>query len=1165
MTIHSENDIITLNDHIYFLEDKNQNLTIKDILKAESQEKFQLNHQNPFIRPSSKSVYWFKVTIVNHMQKDAWIEVGNSLLWHVDFFRNTGNDYSLITSTGSLRDESNKSYPNHLFMLPLGSENQPQTVYIRTFTERRVNVDIKAGSILSLTKRSLEYRTILISFITTFAFLLFLNSYFLYISKNRSYLFYIFYILTGFPGLLYLYNFPIQSFILPQELGFFIIKNPSFWINLPFAFVSLLAIQLLNIRENSIAKKILLFFAFFFLFLSPMFDEISMNLTTNRFPVSQLLAIVNLFFLVGIGINHWRSTRSQSTAFFVTGWFFLLAGLTIYQFTSIGFLEYSLINRSALLFGSILESIFFSISIVRQSDLFQIKKVADLTNRLDLAAEVFDSLSEYIAVTDLKGNILRVNQAWKDFKIENDTSLSLIGSPVGLNYLELFRNINLDSESERIQSAQAGIIAVVSGEVTQFNFEYPYTSLGELKWYLMNVSRLQGSIPGLVVTHINISKRKKSEIEKTMAKDILNGALEAIAEGILITDGENKILQYNKKFRMMFQFSYQSVITSDENLLNQEILSKVGNPEEAKARIDEIYQNKSLKSFDIIEFTNGELYERYSHPLLHDTEIVGRVWSYRDVTARVEVTNDLFAWKRFITTVTDAIPGLVSYWTTDLKCTFANYRYEEWFGKKQSSIVGHHIRELQGESSFHENWPYLQRVLNGDEVRFESQIVGDLNQTINLWTHFIPDKHGLSGEVVGFIILVSDISELKTIQLQLERAKEKAEAATQAKSDFLATMSHEIRTPLNGVIGFTDLLLQTELSQEQDRYLQIVSNSSMALLSLLNDILDFSKIEAGKLEIDFVLGDIKAIAKQAVDVISFQAREKKLTVIENYFESIPTRLYFDPVRVRQILINLLSNAVKFTSGGEIEVSIQMLNEEFTIGSKQIRFIIRDTGIGISEEKQKIIFDPFSQGDSSTTREYGGTGLGLAITNKLLGLMGSSLEVESEVGKGSKFYFTLNLSALNPIVVKAKNPMISATEIGDKKRSKNQLENLEILLVDDDEVNLFLLKSILESTLPSPNILLASNGNVAIEVFNQHNPDFIFMDVQMPIMNGLEATVEIRKLLRGKKLPIIALTAAAFQSEIEKCYLSGMSDYAIKPIKKDVIIQILEKWILNETR
>jgi PAS domain S-box-containing protein len=426
-----------------------------------------------------------------------------------------------------------------------------------------------------------------------------------------------------------------------------------------------------------------------------------------------------------------------------------------------------------------------------------------------------------------------------------------------------------------------------------------------------------------------------------------------------------------------------------------------------------------------------------------------------------------------------------------------------------------------------------------------------------VWVEEFGDVIYKDGKIAFIEGIFIDITERKQAETFI-KAKELAEASNKAKSEFLANMSHEIRTPLNGIIGFTDLLMKTNLGRTQEKYMVTVNQSAHSLLDIINDILDFSKIEAGKLDLYIEKYDVKEILSQIIDLILYESNQKKLGLELNIAPDVPKYFWIDSVRLKQILINLLANAVKFTKEGSIKLNVSII-EKTDDSRAKIRFAVIDTGIGILEENKKKIFQAFSQEDSSTTRKFGGTGLGLTISNQLLGLMNSHLQVDSIIEMGSTFYFDLDLEISNQILenIDQNETLIAIKELPIKTNKSSK--KIKIMIVEDNKVNMLLLKTILKNLYSEVTISEIPNGKDAVDQFETIKPDIIFMDIQMPIMNGYEATRKIRNLKSGKKIPIIAITAGTEKEEKDKCIEAGMNDYISKPIIKGIISETLSKW------
>ncbi len=426
-----------------------------------------------------------------------------------------------------------------------------------------------------------------------------------------------------------------------------------------------------------------------------------------------------------------------------------------------------------------------------------------------------------------------------------------------------------------------------------------------------------------------------------------------------------------------------------------------------------------------------------------------------------------------------------------------------------------------------------------------------------VWVEEFGDSIIKNGEIAFMEGILIDITEKKNNE-HIIKEKEFAEAANKAKSEFLANMSHEIRTPLNGIIGYTDLLMNSELENFQKTYMETINQSANILMEVVNDILDFSKIESGKLELNIEKHEVAEIIDQIKELINYQANAKKLEIIYIIEEDTPKYIWADYIRLKQILINLLTNAVKFTNTGHIMLLISTVE---TKRSKAIlRFSVKDTGIGIKKSNQKRIFQAFSQEDSSTTKKFGGTGLGLTISNQLLSLMNSSLQINSHYNIGSTFYFDVKFKVSNtasPI----KTSLKSREAVIDEPKISFANLKPKILIVEDNKINMLLTKTLLNQIIPSSIIYEAIDGEKAIEKIKNVIPDLILMDIQMPIINGYEATKKIRQLYdTSDGIIIVALTAGTVVGEKEKCIEAGMNDYLSKPIIKKTLREMLEKWL-----
>jgi PAS domain S-box-containing protein len=528
------------------------------------------------------------------------------------------------------------------------------------------------------------------------------------------------------------------------------------------------------------------------------------------------------------------------------------------------------------------------------------------------------------------------------------------------------------------------------------------------------------------------------------------------------------------------------------------------------------------------------------------SKMIGDLVIEREI-GRLALDNQKFALDQHaIVSITDKT-GRILY-ANDRFCASAGYPREEFLGNTHGIVKS----GVHGPDFYRELW---STILDGMVWKGEMCNRSKSGELYWFASTIVP-LTGPNGQPDQFIGICTDITRRKAAEADLQSAKEIAEAANRAKSEFLANMSHEIRTPMNGIIGMTDLALHTELTAEQRDYLLTVKTSADALLTIINDILDFSKIEAGKLGIEAIPFDLPTLIGEPVRLLAPRADEKQLRCVSRIASSVPAQVIGDPVRLRQILLNLLGNAIKFTEVGEVAIEVAA-----KVGAGEtalLHFAVRDTGIGIPPDKQEHIFEAFAQEDSSTSRRFGGTGLGLSICSRLVELMHGRMWLESTQGVGSSFHFELELPVIAAETGTAKTAVPDVTSTTNNGASTRAAH---VLLVEDNAVNQRVATVLLERR--GHHVRLAQNGIEALDALVDGRFDVILMDMQMPLMDGLEATREIRKreIAAGvARTPIIAMTANAMQGDREICIEAGMDDYVSKPIRADLMYEALDRWI-----
>ena len=625
---------------------------------------------------------------------------------------------------------------------------------------------------------------------------------------------------------------------------------------------------------------------------------------------------------------------------------------------------------------------------------------------------------------------------------------------------------------------------------------------------------------------------------------LMSATLESVENGILVTDRDRRITTFNQRLLRMWQFSTQVIARSPGRALLSHAMEQLTNPQQLLEKIETLYFQPEADSFDVIHFKDGRIFEVYSHPQLLGNEVMGRVWSFLDITQRQQAENAL----RMLSTALEQSPSGVVIVDLSGRVEYINSAFSAISGYALDEAVGQAIHRLQIDASndapqlvqarYDDLWNTMER---GEIWQGEFTLRRKNGEIYVESTLAAPVRRQDDG-VINYIFVKEDITEKKRLLLALQAAREAADCANRAKSEFLANMSHEIRTPLNGVLGLSQIGQAESVGRRSYATFARILSTGQHLLGVVNDILDFSKIEAGKLVIENVVLDLGLTLEQAVELIQERALEKGLHFVLDKADNLPTGCMGDGLRIRQILVNLLSNAIKFTEQGRIVLSV---------GRDRDRLIFRisDTGIGMSDEQMGRLFAAFEQADTSTTRRYGGTGLGLAITKRLVDLMGGEIAVTSALGQGSRFEFALPLIEAEP----PPRPTIPAKY--DPHAGGARLRGYSILAADDNEVNRLVLEELLGSE--GAQLQCAVNGQEIVDIW-QRSADkpwnIVLMDIQMPVLDGYGAVRALRAA--GCTLPIVGVTAHALAEEREKCLAAGMVEHVTKPVFLETLVRVV---------
>lgn len=656
----------------------------------------------------------------------------------------------------------------------------------------------------------------------------------------------------------------------------------------------------------------------------------------------------------------------------------------------------------------------------------------------------------------------------------------------------------------------------------------------------------------LLSSALSIEEDRKRSKSKIIDKDISYRKLfDFSPSGILLINTDGIILDVNEAFAKLSGYSISELIG-----MNVRSLVPADNQGDVSFNIEKLMSDVNFNHEVINIKKDGSLCNlelRETKFKLPDGSF-GILCLSNDITSRKKAEKALKEREESLRILINSTPDVILFKNGEGKWIEANDSILEVFEVNKNDYKGKSDEELSSVSEFFKE--ALLLCGQTDEAAWK-------NKRATRSEEHIPQRDGSfkifdvikvplfhkNGTRKGLIIYGRNITDYKKAAQELIVAKEQAENNTRMKSDFLATMSHEIRTPMNGVIGMTSLLLQSNLNEEQHESLELIKQSGESLLNLINEILDFSKIESGKVVLDVHPFSLETCTKEVLDVFINQNGSKNILYSCKLMNDVPSVVIGDVSRIKQILINLIGNATKFTTSGEISVAV---NLEKSAGKKVVLlFSVFDTGLGISKDALSKLFLPFTH-ISDIKSNSKGSGLGLSICKKLVELMNGKIWVESETGKGSTFYFTLELEAGEKKIIKKE----SETKLSELPVLSAELP-LDILLVEDNPINQKVAQRIIKKI--GYSIDIAENGLVALDLLKQKKYDMVFMDIQMPEMDGLRATKIILDTYKDKSPVIIAMTAAVMKGDKERCLEAGMSDYIPKPVLPEVVYKAIKKW------
>nr|WP_262898405.1 PAS domain S-box protein [Hymenobacter negativus] len=653
-------------------------------------------------------------------------------------------------------------------------------------------------------------------------------------------------------------------------------------------------------------------------------------------------------------------------------------------------------------------------------------------------------------------------------------------------------------------------------------------------------------------TDISALKETRNALDASLKR--LSTVIANFQEGLVLEDEHRRIMLANDAFCDLLDnpVTPAQLVGKEGAWLAEGSKSSMRYPHRYVARIAALLQRRKPVSGDILSLLDGRVLQRDFTPIFDGDRYIGQMWKFQDITARINAEADLRRREeKYRGIIENMSLGLVEadlndhlLYANQSFCDMTGYCTDELAGQRFSPILldGNDLAMVEAKLKSREH---------GISDSYEVVVTTKTGERKWLLVSGAP-LYGDDQQPIGSIGIYLDVTPQKRLEASLREAKAQADISSRAKQDFLANMSHEIRTPMNAILGMSQLLAQTELNAPQASYLHAITASAENLLVIINDILDLSKIDAGHMAIERIGFSPREVLAQVEKTLLYKAEGKGLTFITQLGPGVPAVLFGDPYRLTQILLNLAGNSVKFTEHGSVTVACSLL-ETLPNGEVRVEFAVGDTGIGMETNYLAQIFENFSQEDSSVSRKFGGTGLGLGISKKLVELLGGELRVSSQKNWGTTSRFTLCLAVATP----ADLPQPKAST--DLSSLRYALRGKRVLLVEDNTFNRMLAGVFLTNL--AMEVTEAANGEIAVELAQAQPFDLVLMDVQMPVMDGYEATAILRQDL-GLTVPIIALTANAINGEREKCLAVGMNDYLTKPFQETALIRIVQDWVLG---